>query len=107
MKITLIIAFSFAFQICFGQSTPTSMRTDVSVNRLLTVKMLATQVAKNPVDGKLYYMDLTGNIFQVNKAGTTYSDDTVYTALDHGIFPTSFNFPGPQGMDFHDSVLYV
>ena len=37
----------------FGQSNPTATRTDVTVKRLKTVKMLATQVDKNPVDGRV------------------------------------------------------
>jgi hypothetical protein len=96
----------FTFLLCissllsFAQSNPVPTRSDISVKKLMNVNMGVTRLAKDPVSGNLYYMNLFGNIYEIKEQPVIH-DSLVFTAADHKITGI------PQGLEFHDSVMYV
>ena len=71
------------------------------ISRILTVRDGSIRVARNPVDGQLYYTDTQGNIYVVIRptSGAAY-DSLVYTTADHSVEYV-------QGFAIYDSTFYV
>ncbi|HRH66162.1 MAG TPA: hypothetical protein PLU53_07690, partial [Bacteroidia bacterium] len=87
--------------IVIAQSNPQALVSGIGINRILTISNGAIRVARNPIDGQLYYTDTQGNIYAVVRpASAAAYDSLVYTTADHGVEYV-------QGMAIHDSVLYV
>ena len=101
----LFLLFSLIFQnvlldVC-AQSNPQALAPGIGITRILTIRDGAIRVSYNPVDGQLYYTDTQGNIYVVIRpsSGPAY-DSLVYTTADNGVEYI-------QGMDIHDSIMYV
>ncbi|MFN8143779.1 MAG: T9SS type A sorting domain-containing protein [Bacteroidia bacterium] len=84
-----------------AQSNPQALVPDIQISRILTVRDGSIRVARNPVDGQLYYTDTQGNIYVVIRptSGAAY-DSLVYTTADHSVEYV-------QGFAIYDSTFYV
>lgn len=64
-------------------SAPTPLHPDVQVRRLMAVENDCIRIEKDPSSGHLYYLTISGGIFQIDLNGPT--KQLVSTAADHGI----------------------
>lgn len=103
MKTLLLLFISILFipKISISQSNPVPIRTDIAIQRIMTVRNAAIRIAKDPVSKNLFYNDFNGNIYEIIRplSGTAY-DNLKYSIIDHGV-----DFP--QCIAFHDSILFV
>ena len=78
---------------------PVPLGPDVSIRRLMTVGGNGVRLVTNPLDGSLYYLKGTGEIYRltINLGTNTSTSTLLYTTSDHGLLSTIGFTIGPDG----------
>ncbi len=79
----ILTALTIFFSEIGAQTTPTPLRPDIQVRHLLAVETDCIRIEKDPSSGQLYYLRISGGIFQIDLNGPT--KQLISTANDHGI----------------------
>lgn len=96
----LFIAFNLISLTVKTQTSPSSLRSDVSVQFVMNINEKAARIAKDPISGNFFYITSIGNVYEIKNINTFPYDSLLYTAALHGI-----DFL--QGMTFIDSSLFL
>ncbi len=84
-----------------SQTTPTSLRTDITVEHYMDVRPSAVRLAMDPISERMHYLRTTGEVMVVIDNGSVAPYDSVLFTADDHLLTEAF------GMTFHDSDLYV
>jgi len=98
----LYVVLSICIQTsALSQSSPVSLRPDVTITPLISAPAFCTGIAFDFVSQKLFICRANGDILRINYPGIVPVTDTlIYTVADHGISYL-------KGLLFRDSTLYL
>ena len=80
-----------------GFSDPTALRPDIQILKIMDVGDFSMRIVKDPLDDTLYYMNLFGDVFRINLAGSGSTSLAVFGSADHGQNETNGFAIGPDG----------
>ncbi|HQW99665.1 MAG TPA: PQQ-dependent sugar dehydrogenase [Flavobacteriales bacterium] len=101
MRTPILLVLFIAFAPAKAQTTPSSLRPDISVDHYMNVRSSAVRLEVDPISGRLYYLRTNGELLVVIDDGIAPPHDSVvFTTEDHLLDDT-------YGMTFHDSDLFV
>ena len=96
-----LLFFALSINRVFAQSTPVSLRSDISIQKVLNIHDGVTRMAKDPVTGNLFYATMAGDIYEVFQPTGLQAYDSL--VADSNLHLVTY----VQGLTFHDSVMYV
>ncbi|MFN8164755.1 MAG: hypothetical protein U0X76_00910 [Bacteroidia bacterium] len=96
-----LLFFALSINRVFAQSTPVSLRSDISIQKVLNIHDGVTRMAKDPVTGNLFYATMGGDIYEVFQPTGLQAYDSL--VADSNLHLVTY----VQGLTFHDSVMYV
>lgn len=110
-KTGLLVLFFSCSVFCFAQQTisraippiktPVSLRTDVSVEKVMNIGRLAVRLIHNQKTGEFWYSTFDGNVFRISDFDTPKAKEhQVFSAEDHGITRL-------QGAVFLNNTLFL
>jgi len=115
-KKTGLVALFFSYSVfCFAQQTastpspravapiktPISLRSDISVEKVMNIGRLGVRLLQNPKTRELWYSTFDGNVFRIlDFDSSTAKEHQVFKAEDHGITRL-------QGAAFLGNTLYL
>jgi hypothetical protein len=97
---TLFILVLLLISFVAISQNPHPLRTDVSVDYIMDVDKECARIAKDPVSGKLFFINAKGKVYRINNLNNSPQAELLYTSADHGIVFL-------QGMAFSDSTLFL
>lgn len=85
----------------FRPSPPKPLRSDITVEKVMTTDSLAVRILQHSITKDIYYTTFDGNVFQIKRFNTNEaSTKKILTAKDHGITRL-------QGAEFFKNQLFL
>lgn len=111
LKKTGLIALFFSYSLCLNAQqnrtqnppvrTPVSLRTDVTVEKVMDIGKLGVRLVQNLKTGEFWYSTFDGNVFRITDFDTPKAKEhLMFSAEDHGITRL-------QGAAFLNNTLFL
>jgi len=101
MRTSATLVALFVCAAAQSQTTPSSLRSDITVEHFMDVRPSAVRLAMDPISERLHYLRTTGEVMVVIDNGSTAPYDSVLFSGEDHLLTDAY------GMTFHDSDLYV